>query len=374
MNYTNTQILFKRKNKELLFREYELVSSNTLAVSILNALPLATMLLNQERQIIFGNHALLNLLDVDDVIKLIGLKPGEILGCNNVKLGTDGCGTSDACKVCGAFKALNDCINSGSGSAECSLNTSYGALNLAVKSEIIVIAGQEFILFSLQDISNEKKRLLLERIFYHDILNTAHNINGMTELLISGEFDDSKEQFLGMLMKSATKLIDEINAHRLITHENHSEQLGKPVLINSIELFNEMATEFNSFMMGDSDFILDKRSEDFVFNANSSLIKRVITNMIKNAFEAEGEYGKITFGIIPLQKNGAMIWVNNPSYMDEEIQLQIFNRSFSTKSADRGLGTYSMKMLTEKYLKGKIYFTSKKETGTSFIIEVPGQE
>jgi sensor histidine kinase regulating citrate/malate metabolism len=59
--------------------------------------------------------------------------------------------------------------------------------------------------------------------------------------------------------------------------------------------------------------------------------------------------------------------------MNEDIQLQIFNRSFSTKAADRGLGTYSMKILTEKYLKGKIYFTSKPETGTSFIIEIPGQ-
>jgi signal transduction histidine kinase len=356
-----------------LFREFELVSSNKLAVSLLNAVPLATMLLNQERQLIFGNHALLELMEVDDVKKLIGLKPGEILGCNNVKFGTDGCGTSHSCKVCGSFKALNDCINTGYGSAECTLNTSYGSLNLSVQSEIIVITDQEFILFSLRDISDEKKRLLLERIFYHDILNTAHNVSGMTELLISGEFDDSKEQFLGMLMKSATKLIDEINTHRLITHENHFEQIGKPVLINSIELFNEMATEFNSFMIGDSAFILDGRSENFSFYANRVLIKRVVTNMIKNAFEAEGEFGKITFGIIPLQKKGAMIWVNNPSYMDEEIQLQIFNRSFSTKSSDRGLGTYSMKMLTEKYLKGKIYFTSKKETGTSFIIEVPGQ-
>lgn len=374
MDQINTETLFRRKTKEMLLEEYELVSSNILAVSILNALPIATMLLNQERQLIYGNRALLNLMDVDDITKLIGFRPGEMLGCHNVKYGADGCGTSSSCKVCGTFKALNDCLDSGSGSAECTLNTSYGALNIAVKSEIITIEGQDFILFSIQDISNEKKRLLLERIFYHDILNTAHNVSGMTELLISGEFDDSKEQFLGMLMKSATKLIDEINTHRLITHENQYEQIGKPTLINSIELFNEMATEFNSFMIGNSHFILDSRSEDFSFSANMVLIKRVITNMIKNAFEAEGEVGKITFGIIPLQKKGAMIWVNNPSYMDEEIQLQIFNRSFSTKSIDRGLGTYSMKMLTEKYLKGKIYFTSKKDTGTSFIIEVPGQE
>lgn len=374
MDQTNTQSLSERQSKASLKKDYDLVLSNKLATSILNALPIATILLNHERQLIFGNQALLKLLNTTDVKTLIGLRPGEILGCRNVKSGSDGCGTSPSCQVCGALKSINDCLDSGSGCADVTINSSYGPLNIAVKSEIIVIEEHEFILFSIQNISDEKKRLLLERIFYHDILNTAHNVSGMTELLASGEFEDSKEQFLGMLLKSASKLIDEINTHRLITHENHTEHLSKPVLINSIELFNDMYTEFNSFMVGDSVFILDNRSEDFNFMANRVLISRVITNMIKNAFEAESEFGKITFGIIPFQGKGAMIWVNNPSYMDEDIQLQIFNRSFSTKSADRGLGTYSMKILTEKYLKGKIYFTSTKGNGTSFIVEIPGQE
>lgn len=374
MDQRNTQSLFERKTKSTLIKDYELICSNALAVSILNAMPIATMLLNQQRQLIYGNQALLDLMGIESITTLLGQKPGELIGCMNEKTGFDGCGTSPSCKVCGALKAINNCLDNGSGSAEGSINTAFGPLNIAIKAETIVIDGQEFILFSLQDISDEKKRLLLERIFYHDILNTAHNVSGMTELLASGDFEDSKEQFLGMLMKSATKLIDEINTHRLITHESYTEQISKPVVINSIDLFNEMVTEFNSFMVIDSQFILDNRSEDFNFKANRVLIRRVITNMIKNAFEAEGEFGKITFGIIPYQRKGAMIWVNNPSYMNEDIQLQIFNRSFSTKSADRGLGTYSMKMLTEKYLKGKIHFTSTRGSGTSFIIEIPEQE
>ena len=370
MNQTNTQSRFEQQNKKSLIEDYNLVRSNTLAVSILNALPIATMLLNHQRQLIYGNQALLSLINADDIKTLIGNMPGKLLGCQN----SDDNNISPSCKVCGSFNAIKDCIDKGSGSSECIFNTSYGPLNLSVTSEIIVINNKEFILFSIQDISDEKKRLLLERIFYHDILNTANNVSGMTELLASGNFEDSKEQFLVMLMQSATKLIDEINTHRLITHENHTEQLTKPVLINSIELFHKMETEFNSFMVGDSQFILDNRSEDFSFNANRVLIKRVITNMIKNAFEAESELGKITFGIIPFQRKGAMIWVNNPSYIHEDIQLQIFNRSFSTKSADRGLGTYSMKVLTEKYLNGKIYFTSTRSSGTTFIVEIPGQE
>mgnify|MGYP006293419399 CR=1 len=34
----------------------------------------------------------------------------------------------------------------------------------------------------------------------------------------------------------------------------------------------------------------------------------------------------------------------------------LFKRSFSTKGVGRGIGTYSMKLFGEKYLKGKVDF------------------
>jgi len=51
-------------------------------------------------------------------------------------------------------------------------------------------------------------------------------------------------------------------------------------------------------------------------------------------------------------------------------QLQIFRRSFSTKGIDRGMGTYSMKLLTE-YLQGEVSFTSSEENGTLFVARYP---
>jgi sensor histidine kinase regulating citrate/malate metabolism len=52
--------------------------------------------------------------------------------------------------------------------------------------------------------------------------------------------------------------------------------------------------------------------------------------------------------------------------MPPEVQLQIFQRSFSTKGKGRGVGTYSMKLLTERYLGGKLAFTSAAGEGTTF--------
>ncbi len=57
--------------------------------------------------------------------------------------------------------------------------------------------------------------------------------------------------------------------------------------------------------------------------------------------------------------------------MPREVQLQIFQRSFSTKGLGRGLGTYSVRLLTERYLKGSVSFTSSAEFGTTFRVRCP---
>jgi sensor histidine kinase regulating citrate/malate metabolism len=55
----------------------------------------------------------------------------------------------------------------------------------------------------------------------------------------------------------------------------------------------------------------------------------------------------------------------------EDVRLQIFQRSFSTKGSGRGLGTYSMKLFGENYLHGRVYFRTNEKQGTTFTIELP---
>lgn len=57
--------------------------------------------------------------------------------------------------------------------------------------------------------------------------------------------------------------------------------------------------------------------------------------------------------------------------MPQSVKDQIFNRSFSTKGAGRGVGTYSIKLLGERYLSGKVSFTSTPDEGTTFSIKLP---
>ena len=57
--------------------------------------------------------------------------------------------------------------------------------------------------------------------------------------------------------------------------------------------------------------------------------------------------------------------------MSAKVKAQVFQRSFSTKGEGHGLGTYSIKLLTERYLKGTTGFTSSAENGTEFFVRIP---
>jgi len=53
------------------------------------------------------------------------------------------------------------------------------------------------------------------------------------------------------------------------------------------------------------------------------------------------------------------------------VQLQVFQRSFSTKGPGRGIGTYSIRLLVSRYLRGTVDFESSKEQGTTFRVHLP---
>jgi signal transduction histidine kinase len=111
-------------------------------------------------------------------------------------------------------------------------------------------------------------------------------------------------------------------------------------------------------------------SVDILFQSDKRLLSRVLRNMVKNALEATTPGETATLGC-RLDADRIVLWVHNRTYMPENVRLQIFSRSFSTKGAGRGLGTYSMKFLTEKYLGGELDFTSTEAGGTTFYASYP---
>ncbi len=333
-------------------------------------LPYPILVLNSLRQIVFYNNALIESYPDIRNKEILGNRPGDVFKCENSKLG-DGCGTTVFCRTCGAAKAIAASLAGREDIQECRISTiDNEAYDFRVWTYPKVIDGEMFSIFTLIDISHEKRREILERIFYHDILNTANGIIGLLELSQSPD-DENKEQLIQTALNFSKILVDEINSQRLITLAESGELEIEITRFSIVKLLNEIISLYQTHSSFFKDISLQTQgSNDFEIVSDKTILRRVIVNLIKNAIEAS--FSGSIIKISSYRSNSLnFIKVHNQAVMPEEVKLQIFKRSFSTKGKGRGLGTYSIKLLTEKFLKGKVSFISEKGFGTEFTVEIP---
>lgn len=362
----------ERAENDVLEKQINFFSKQELLKKLYNSISDIILVLNRERQTIFFNEKLIKELKLDVGDDFYGKRPGEILNCEHAMNSEGGCGTTEFCKTCGAVKAI---LNSHKGIQdiqECRViqKETGDALDLQVIASPFEIENEIYTIFSIKDISNEKRRKVLERIFFHDILNTAGSVRSISELLQDAT-DEDIELYRDLLYKSSDKLIDEILGQRdLVDAENNelklnlSEAQSKHIIHNSVDIIKMHQVAKNK------NFIVDELADNFLFTTDKSLLTRVIINLLKNAVEASPEKESVYIGCNLLDEY-VEFWVKNNSFIPRDIQLQLFKRSFSTKGKNRGLGTYSIKLLTERYLKGEVRFETNEKTGTIFYVKYP---
>jgi signal transduction histidine kinase len=191
------------------------------------------------------------------------------------------------------------------------------------------------------------------------------------DLLKAGLTDDGNRSLLERLEGICNTLVEEIQSQKtLVSAENKTLTLQRN-LISSHSLAEQVVHSFEGQEIAQGKKItIAPFSEAFSFVSDDSLVKRVLTNMVKNALEASPEGAAVTVGFCK-EESGLRFWVHNPAFIEEDVRRQIFQRYFSTKGPDRGLGTYSMKLLTEEYLRGTVSVQSTREGGTTFSFTLP---
>jgi signal transduction histidine kinase len=221
------------------------------------------------------------------------------------------------------------------------------------------------------DISHEKRRRVLERIFFHDVLNTAGGVRGLAGLIADSSPTDIPElaRLLGL---SSDQLVDEILSQRDLAAIESGEFRPHPIKCSLRTFLNTTARLCATHEAAKGrTIVVEPGAPTDAIVTDRSLLMRVMGNMIKNALEAEPAGAVIRVGADRTADGGWALWVRNATVIPRTVQLQVFQRSFSTKGEGRGLGTYSMKLLTERFLKGKASFTSTEEAGTEFRITIP---
>jgi len=361
----------ERSSEEEILEQTKLISENSIILSLLDSIPSLVAILNKNRQIVFANKAFKNFTQSRNLDAYLGKRPGEAISCIHADDCASGCGTSRACSVCGAVNAILLSKGNGAVNMECRITLESGEpLDLAVNANQHNIGNVEFTILTASDISHENRRKALEQIFFHDLLNIAGALSGFIEIMKGASVSEA-EEYINLSKCIAEHLIEEITAQKELVLAEENELSLNLSSFSSTELLSEAAQIYKRHIASlGKDIIVDSLSETIILNSDKTLLRRVLGNLIKNALEAIQDGDSVRLSCC--QKEGFVefsVW--NKSIIPESVQYQIFQRSFSTKGKGRGLGTYSVKLLTEKYLQGKAYFISSPNKGTTFYVRYP---
>jgi len=265
-------------------RKVAAVEENPLLREVLNAMPGMVLVLNANRQIVSANQAVLGILDcaIEDVLEK---RPGEALGCIRAKDAPDGCGTNQHCVTCGAVNAILESQNLNAQVVrECRIRVAGasgdGHLDLKVTATPITLEGEQFVVAAIEDISHAKRLDVLQRVFFHDVLNTAFCISAYTNSLTK---DQKSVEDAGKLLKFLSdELIEEINAQRdLLAAESGDLKLFlEPVA--TARLLEELRLKYLKNPEADGRKVELCSVWDGTIQTDRRLLRRVLSNMLTN--------------------------------------------------------------------------------------------
>jgi signal transduction histidine kinase len=362
-----------RDTPEDFARKVEIVRNSPLLTASLNAIPGMVMILNANRQIVAANQAMLRVVQVA-VDDLLEKRPGEVVGCVRPKQGPDGCGTSRHCVTCGAVNAiLESQTRNAQVVRECRILTEGdsgpGAMDLRVAATPIEVEGEGFIVVAVEDISQPKRMAVLQRVFFHDVLNTAGCISGYADYLAKEH--DAVNEVSELLMHLSEQLVEEINAQRDLVLAESGDLALQADMLTTKQVLDDLRKQYTKSPVAAERKIELGQVWNGIIWTDRRLLMRILGNMLKNGLEATSPSQSVTIDCFDRGED-VVFAVHNPGVMPEEVQLQMFQRSFSTKGqTGRGIGTYSMKLLGERYLGGRVEFISRLPDGTTFTLSLP---
>ena len=363
-----------RAPQEVLERQARLFGDPAFLKDLTDAVPNILLILNQQRQIVHANRMFHYSVEMPPTGSVIGARPGEVMRCAHAFETEGGCGTTEYCQTCGGTRAILASQSGKLSIQECRITQEehLGALDLRVACTPISVGGERFTVYAATDIADEKRREALERIFFHDVLNTAGGLQMYLEML-AAEAPNGDGEMTSTAYQLARTLVEEIRTQQVLLAAERGEvtltltNIDGNLFLRKIHDVYQRSAEVRGCPLR-----LESGAENVRFRSDEILLHRVVGNMTKNAVEASRSGSTITLGC---RGDGAAVelWVHNEGVMPRDVQLQMFQRSFSTKGKGRGIGTYSIKLLGEKYLGGTVAFTSTESEGTTFTIRLPLQ-
>ena len=363
----------QRANKKELAAEIETMGTNPLVSVLLHSVIGFLAILDEHRQIVAINDSFQQILGIDNPEETFGLRTGEVINCVHAHKEPAGCGTTEFCSTCGIATAIMSSLeHDESVEKTCALSVTRNNkpidMFLLVKTHPINIDNKKFLLLFLQDNTKHQQRAALERTFFHDVNNMLSALLTASQLLV----EESPSELAEIIHQASLRLSKEVTIQRCLLQ---SEDLDyKPIFLEVTpeQILNELHSFFASHPVAqEKNIAISENYPVDSIKTDTSLLLRVLYNMVTNAFEATPQNGMVKVWL-EHEDNYVSFCVWNEQEIPQEITRRVFQRNFSTKKeAGRGIGTYSMKLIGEKILGGLVSFSTSKSGGTTFRFACP---
>lgn len=339
---------------------------------ILEAVHGHLLILNSNRQILAANADILEALGRDRRDGIAGLRAGEALNCVHFTEGPEGCGTSVRCRTCGAVLAtLAAQRTQARATDDCRLlaykDGNLVAMDYRVTASPLAVGSEQLVALVMVDVTSEKRREVLEQTFLHDVMNSLGGIEGWSRHVQEGDPLLVAQKILSL----AETLKEEVVCHRTLLAAENGSLVVRAKVCHPTELLQILKNMFENHPVAVGKVLkVDVPAQNPALHTDRALLLRVMSNMIKNGFEAIEPAASVR-AWFELRGDLPTFVVENPGVISENALPHIFERSFSTKaSRGRGIGTYSMKLYGERFLKGTVGFECR-EGLTRFWICLP---
>jgi hypothetical protein len=362
-----------RASVETLAEQIAALFVHPVFAAILDSFSGHALVLNRDRQILAASSEFREALAACGMHEFVGKRPGEVLGCEHAGEGPGGCGTSLSCSHCGAVMAILAAQCCGSPAyEECWIgmrrNHKRESIELRAKATPMTLAGLELVVLALQDISDQKRRTILEQSFLHDARNLLGAILAWSEVLVH---EPSAEAAVS-IRSLAMQLREQLNGHKLLQQAEKGSLVVVKTPLDLPALARAINDTYSAHPCGEGKgIVVQFPQESAMPTSDRNLVMRILSNMVTNALEATREGGTVTVRYA-VRDGVPTFTVHNPGVIAEEVAERVFQRSFSTKTEPgHGLGTYSMRLFAEDYLGGRVSFTSTDASGTTFTLTLP---
>jgi signal transduction histidine kinase len=356
----------RRAGADQLAKEIQAVGTSPVVSALLDAVDAVLLVLNAHRQVVAFNGP-----SPGRGSGVAGLRPGEVLACVNAR-GPGGCGTQPGCQSCGALGAILGCEEAQRPvEAEALISTEVAgrSLEFNVRATPLSLDGARFTVVSLRDVSAEKRKEALEQVFLHDVLNALAGLRGWAHHLRRPGTDPARA---GERIDALSRQLErDVRDHRALVAAERGELSPRWAPVSVRELLDEVAATFAQHTVARDRTLEVATDPELTLETDRALLARVLINMVRNALEATPEGDTVRLACAAAE-GGLRFTVHNAGEIPAHVQARIFQRSFSTKAQrGRGLGTYGMRLLGERYLGGRVSFVSTAAEGTTFIAWFP---